>query len=89
MNGTNKQRIIEHEVLHSKNIPCFQRKVLTPFFKGSSKGFFLTRVMEALDRESLRAFLYGMDVGDCATIGGTIPRREEEMDLGFGLDRPW
>lgn len=40
MNGTNKQRIIEHEVLHSKNIPCFQRKVLTPFFKGSSKGFF-------------------------------------------------
>lgn len=45
--------------------------------------------MEALDRESLRAFLYGMDVGDCATIGGTIPRREEEMDLGFGSDRPW
>lgn len=25
--------------------------------------------MEALNRESLRAFLYGMDVGDCATIG--------------------
>lgn len=52
-----------------KTYRVFKEKFWRLFSKDPRRVFFLTRVMEALNRESLRAFLYGMDVGDCATIG--------------------
>lgn len=61
-----------------ENTLCFQRKValLAPFFKGSDprRDFFLTRVVEALDRESSSIL-----VRDCATIGND--------SAGGGMDR--